>query len=132
MNLGPSLCKNQEWLDITKDYTAKLWHPWLRLVAHLFIPECRAVRAQVVKAIQLYCWLGWISELGDPVGGAALRGERAGPLDPPAPATQVAKAHNIIKPVFDRRRASNTIKQEAGEAMSKKADTIGWLDNAAK
>ncbi|WYZ41447.1 hypothetical protein EsH8_V_000342 [Colletotrichum jinshuiense] len=97
--VGEELCENQEWLDITKDYTMTLfvavealrqWPSWLRPVAHWFIPECRAVRAQV------------------------------------------ARARNIIQPIIDCRRASNSAKQEAGEAMSKKADTIGWLDAAAK
>ncbi|GJC78837.1 cytochrome P450 monooxygenase eqxH [Colletotrichum liriopes] len=54
--LGTEVCRNEDWLAITKSYTvnaflsAEILRPypsWLRYVAHWFIPQCKALRRQV-------------------------------------------------------------------------------------
>ncbi|KAK1976380.1 cytochrome P450, partial [Colletotrichum cereale] len=54
--LGDEVCRNEEWLAITKSYTvngflsAQILRPypyWTRFVAQWFVPECRALRQQV-------------------------------------------------------------------------------------
>lgn len=44
----------------------------------------------------------------------------------------LAKAQAIIAPVIQQHRASTQIAREAGKDVSKVADTIGWMDEAAK
>lgn len=43
----------------------------------------------------------------------------------------LAEARRIISPVVRDRRAKNKIARENGQAYSKVADTIGWMDDAA-
>ncbi|GKT50856.1 cytochrome P450 monooygenase 2 [Colletotrichum spaethianum] len=54
--LGAEVCRNEDWLAITKSYTlnaflgAMILRPypyWLRSIAHWFIPECKSLRQQV-------------------------------------------------------------------------------------
>lgn len=54
--LGPDICRNEEWLNLTKGYTINLftgamklrvWPKFLRPYAHWFIPECVTLRNQV-------------------------------------------------------------------------------------
>ncbi|KZL84776.1 ent-kaurene oxidase [Colletotrichum incanum] len=54
--LGAEVCRNKDWLAITKSYTvsafisAEILRPypsWLRYVAQWFIPQCRTLRQQV-------------------------------------------------------------------------------------
>ncbi|XHG05621.1 hypothetical protein AWENTII_008836 [Aspergillus wentii] len=44
----------------------------------------------------------------------------------------LAEARRIIMPVIEKRRESNRQAREAGQPPSKTADTIGWMDEAAK
>lgn len=57
--LGEELCRNEEWLSITKSYAvnsflaAELLRPypsWLRSIAQLWLPQCRVLRQQVIDA----------------------------------------------------------------------------------
>ncbi|VUC29100.1 unnamed protein product [Clonostachys rosea] len=57
--LGPAVCRNQDWLDITKSYTVEAFsvatslreHPnWLRNLVHWFHPGCKALRAKGARA----------------------------------------------------------------------------------
>lgn len=57
--LGPELCRNDKWLDITVRYTAMATgaarvlrrYPYvLHCVVHWFLPDCRALRAMVQEA----------------------------------------------------------------------------------
>ena len=57
--VGPELCANEEWLDITQKYTVesfiairalRQWHAMWRPVVHWFLPECRALRATLAEA----------------------------------------------------------------------------------
>lgn len=57
--LGAEMCRNAEWLAITKSYTLNAFRsaeilrpypPWLRSVAHWFIPECKTLRQQVTDS----------------------------------------------------------------------------------
>ncbi|CAH0014500.1 unnamed protein product [Clonostachys rhizophaga] len=57
--LGPVICRNQDWLDITKSYTLEAFstatslreYPnWLRNLVHWFHPGCKALRAKGAKA----------------------------------------------------------------------------------
>lgn len=45
---------------------------------------------------------------------------------------ELRKARKIIAPVVEKRRAMNRTTIEAGQTLSKKADTIGWLDTVAR
>ncbi|CAG8298910.1 unnamed protein product [Penicillium olsonii] len=42
------------------------------------------------------------------------------------------QARQILKPVIEKRRLENRQRREHGESQSKVADTIGWMDEAAK
>ncbi|KAJ5518093.1 Cytochrome P450 [Penicillium expansum] len=44
----------------------------------------------------------------------------------------LAQARRILKPVIHKRRNENRQNRDAGKAPSKVADTIGWMDEAAK
>lgn len=44
----------------------------------------------------------------------------------------LAEAREIIMPVIEERRKTNRQAREAGQSTSKMADTIGWMDDAAK
>ncbi|CAG8216395.1 unnamed protein product [Penicillium olsonii] len=44
----------------------------------------------------------------------------------------LAQAREILKPVIEKRRDENRQRREHGESQSKVADTIGWMDEAAK
>ncbi|CAG7936532.1 unnamed protein product [Penicillium olsonii] len=44
----------------------------------------------------------------------------------------LAQAREILKPVIEKRRDENRQRRERGESQSKVADTIGWMDEAAK
>ncbi|SMQ54553.1 unnamed protein product [Zymoseptoria tritici ST99CH_3D7] len=57
--LGAELCRNSEWLKVTKEYAVlaflaaqdlRLWSPWLRPIASLFLSKCRLSRAAIHKA----------------------------------------------------------------------------------
>lgn len=57
--LGDLLCRNEEWLRITRDYTTssfiaaeelRLWPAPLRPVVHWFLPKCSELRALVRNA----------------------------------------------------------------------------------
>ena len=97
--VGPELCANEEWLDITQKYTVesfmairalRQWHPIWRPVIHWFLPECRALRATL------------------------------------------AEARSIIAPVIQERRDRTRKTRAAGKNTPKTADTVGWMDDAAK
>lgn len=45
---------------------------------------------------------------------------------------EMSRGRKILKPIFQKRRAENQLARDAGEKASKIADTIGWLDEAAK
>jgi cytochrome P450 len=60
--LGEHVCRNQDWLDITKSYTVQCFRaasalrqkpPSLRFLLHWFDPSCRMVRSYVTKARQI-------------------------------------------------------------------------------
>lgn len=60
--LGDKLCRNEQWLRITKSYTVtaflaaqslRIYPRYLRKLVHWFLPECRQVRAQLVEARQI-------------------------------------------------------------------------------
>lgn len=97
--VGPELCANEEWLDITQKYTVesfmairalRQWHAMWRPVVHWFLPECRALRATL------------------------------------------AEARRIIAPVIQERRERTRKTRAAGKDTSNTADTVGWMDDAAK
>ncbi|GME50720.1 hypothetical protein N0V85_007699 [Neofusicoccum parvum] len=57
--LGEQLCRNEEWLTITKEYTTsaiaaaeqlRSWPGFTRLFVHWFLPRCRKLRMLVKKA----------------------------------------------------------------------------------
>ncbi|KAB2573778.1 putative cytochrome p450 protein [Lasiodiplodia theobromae] len=57
--LGEPLCHDETWLNISITYTVNViaavhrlrtWPPFLRALLHHFLPECRALRAQVAEA----------------------------------------------------------------------------------
>lgn len=57
--LGDRLCRDEEWLRITKSYTVtafqaaqalRVYPRYLRKLAHWFLPECQMVRKQLVEA----------------------------------------------------------------------------------
>ncbi|KAK3344910.1 putative cytochrome P450 monooxygenase [Neurospora tetraspora] len=54
--LGEELCRNEEWLKVTQEYTLdgfraaeelRLWPAALRPIVHWFLPSCQAARAHV-------------------------------------------------------------------------------------
>ncbi|XEU96046.1 hypothetical protein FSHL1_001331 [Fusarium sambucinum] len=60
--LGPELCRNQEWLDITKNYTVdsfiaafilRLFPKPLRWIIHWFLPQCKRIRGQIADSKKL-------------------------------------------------------------------------------
>jgi cytochrome P450 monooxygenase-2 len=60
--LGEHVCRNQDWLDITKSYTVQCFKaasalrqkpPSLRFLLHWFATSCRKVRSYVTKARQI-------------------------------------------------------------------------------
>lgn len=60
--LGPSLCRNPDWLRISKTYTVDAFKAAVQLrripgplrpVAHWFLPSCKVLRASVVDAHRL-------------------------------------------------------------------------------
>ncbi|KAH6956090.1 cytochrome P450 monooxygenase [Fusarium avenaceum] len=60
--LGDQLCRNEEWLNITKTYTTnfyiastnlRMFPPSIRFLAHWFLPECRKLRHERKKAIKI-------------------------------------------------------------------------------
>ncbi|CAG9954383.1 unnamed protein product [Clonostachys rosea f. rosea IK726] len=60
--LGPAVCRNQDWLDITKSYTLEAFsaatslreYPnWLRNLVHWFHPGCTALRVKGAKAKEI-------------------------------------------------------------------------------
>lgn len=57
--LGEQVCRQQDWLDITKAYTVtafmaadklRVYTPWLRRIVHWFMPECQRLRLQGSQA----------------------------------------------------------------------------------
>lgn len=57
--LGETLCRNEEWLDVSIKYTIdsffavralRMWPPVLRRIAHHFLPEMKLVREEVKTA----------------------------------------------------------------------------------
>lgn len=57
--IGPELCANEEWLDITQKYAVdsfiavralREWRSILRPTVHWFLPECRTLRATLAEA----------------------------------------------------------------------------------
>lgn len=57
--VGPELCANEEWLDVSVNYVvqafiaAHVLHTWpfiLRPVVHYFLPECRELRRLLTRA----------------------------------------------------------------------------------
>jgi cytochrome P450 len=97
--LGPELCDNEEWLNISKTYAVdafiaaralRTYPIFMRPIIHWFLPECRKLRQNL----------------------AAVR--------------------RIITPVIQSRREGNRLAREGSQAVSKVADTIGWLDETAK
>ncbi|KAG6315486.1 hypothetical protein E4U22_007789, partial [Claviceps purpurea] len=57
--LGDQLCRNEEWLQITKNYTTcfstaatklRMFPRHLRILAHWFLPECRKLRQEQQEA----------------------------------------------------------------------------------
>ncbi|KAM0433860.1 hypothetical protein ACHAPT_003803 [Fusarium lateritium] len=57
--LGPDLCRNENWLRITRDYTVtgflageelRMWPEFVRPLLHWFLPGCRKLRADVKEA----------------------------------------------------------------------------------
>ncbi|CAI6093148.1 unnamed protein product [Clonostachys chloroleuca] len=60
--LGPEICRNEAWLDITKRYTSeafigsailRAFPNWFRNVAHWVIPQCRNLRWMAPKAREI-------------------------------------------------------------------------------
>ncbi|KAB8227102.1 cytochrome P450 [Aspergillus alliaceus] len=60
--LGTKLCRNEEWLQVTREYAViaflaaqdlRLWSPWIRPIANLFLSKCRMSRALIQKAREL-------------------------------------------------------------------------------
>lgn len=59
MFLGEELCRNQDWLRVTREYTVdgfraadelRLWPAPLRYLVHWFMPSCARARADVREA----------------------------------------------------------------------------------
>jgi hypothetical protein len=57
--LGEEVCRNEDWLRVTRDYTVdgaraaeelRLWPAPLRPVVHWFLPQCRRARGEVREA----------------------------------------------------------------------------------
>ena len=57
--LGDSVCRNEDWLKVTREYTVdasraaeklRLWPSALRPIVHWFVPECQRARAHVHEA----------------------------------------------------------------------------------
>ncbi|GKZ76438.1 hypothetical protein AnigIFM56816_006702 [Aspergillus niger] len=57
--LGEKLCRNEEWLRVTQDYTTdgflaaeelRMWPAAIRPIVHWFLPRCRKLRSQVKVA----------------------------------------------------------------------------------
>ncbi|KAF4313969.1 Cytochrome P450 [Botryosphaeria dothidea] len=57
--LGETLCRNEEWLDVSIKYTIdsffavralRMWPPVLRRIAHHFLPEMKLVREEIKTA----------------------------------------------------------------------------------
>lgn len=57
--LGPEVCRNQAWLDVTREYTTdvaraaeklRLWPSITRPIVHWFLPECQRARSHVAEA----------------------------------------------------------------------------------
>ncbi|KAL9110671.1 MAG: hypothetical protein Q9227_004848 [Pyrenula ochraceoflavens] len=57
--IGPELCKNQDWMDVSDQYAGdafiaaralRQWAPFLRPLVHWVLPECRQVRATLNEA----------------------------------------------------------------------------------
>ncbi|KAM0323048.1 hypothetical protein ACHAQA_009147 [Verticillium albo-atrum] len=57
--IGPELCTNNEWLEITKRYTMdsfvaaqvlRSWPAFTRPIVHWFLPECRKIRQEIKDA----------------------------------------------------------------------------------
>lgn len=97
--VGPELCTNEDWLDVSVNYTGHAmaavealakWPSFLRPLVYRFLPDIRIAKKEF------------------------------------------ARAHEILAPVFQKRREQNRKAREAGEANSKIADTIGWFDEVAK
>ncbi|KAF4473005.1 cytochrome P450 [Fusarium albosuccineum] len=60
--LGPELCRNEDWLRITREYTVlsftaadeiKTWPRVMRPFVHWFLPSCRRLREQAREARQI-------------------------------------------------------------------------------
>ncbi|KAH6843331.1 cytochrome P450 [Chaetomium sp. MPI-CAGE-AT-0009] len=60
--LGEELCRNEDWLRVTRDYTVdafkaadelRLWPAPLRFFVHWFLPSCARARADVREARQI-------------------------------------------------------------------------------
>ncbi|KAJ5766209.1 uncharacterized protein N7511_003825 [Penicillium nucicola] len=97
--LGPGLCENGEWRNISTEYAVaafvaaralRQWNFALRPIIHWFLPECRQLRATL------------------------------------------AQARRILKPVIEKRRDENRQRHDHGQGQFKVADTIGWMDEAAR
>lgn len=57
--LGEELCRNEDWLKVTQEYTLtgmraaeelRMWPAVLRPIVHWFLPSCQRARAQVAQA----------------------------------------------------------------------------------
>lgn len=97
--VGPELCTNEDWLDVSVNFTNHAmaavealasWPSILRPFAYMFLPDIRTAKREF------------------------------------------ARAREILKPVFQKRREQNRKARDAGELTSKTADTIGWFDEVAK
>ncbi|KAL0932251.1 cytochrome p450 monooxygenase [Colletotrichum truncatum] len=60
--LGDELCRNEEWLTITKEYTMngfasgdrlREWPAFMRPIVHWFIPGCQRLRSQIIEAARI-------------------------------------------------------------------------------
>ncbi|KAK2740064.1 cytochrome p450 monooxygenase [Colletotrichum kahawae] len=60
--LGTELCRNEEWLTLTKEYTMngfssadrlREWPSFMRPIVHWFIPGCQKARSQIVEAANI-------------------------------------------------------------------------------
>ena len=60
--LGPELCRNEEWLRITKNYTVdsfiaayvlRIFPKPLRHIVHWFMPQCQRIRQQFADSMKL-------------------------------------------------------------------------------
>ncbi|KAF4448434.1 ent-kaurene oxidase [Fusarium austroafricanum] len=60
--LGLDVCRNEEWLDLSSSYALKSflagaslrqWSPWMRNIVHHFHPQCKQIRDQRTRAMEI-------------------------------------------------------------------------------